>query len=282
MTQTAQTHLKVATWNINSARLRIDQIVRFLNEQQPDILGLQEIKCVAEQFPYAPLRELGYEHIEVSGQKGYHGTATLSKLPLERLDTSFCPLGQARHVSTRSAFGEHLFEFHNFYVPAGGDEADPLINPKFKHKLDFLAAMHSYFEKRAKNGDNNQILVGDFNIAPHENDVWSHRQLLKVVSHTPIEVETLDKLQKTHNFIDVARALTPDDEKLFSWWSYRSRDINKSDRGRRLDHIWVSPALDIASTKSGRSALNVHKACRFWERPSDHAPITLNLDMSKV
>ncbi len=279
MTRTAQNQLKVATWNINSARLRIDQIVRFLNEQQPDILGLQEIKCIAELFPYAPLREIGYEHIEVYGQKGYHGAATISKLPLERLETKFCPAGEARHVSTRSLFGEQSFEFHNFYVPAGGDEANPETNPKFKHKLGFLAAMHSYFEQRAQKGDDNQILVGDFNIAPHEHDVWSHRQLLKVVSHTPIEVETLARLQKTHNFIDVARALTPDDEKLFSWWSYRSRDINKSDRGRRLDHIWVSPALEKAATQSGRDALTVHKACRFWDRPSDHAPITLTLNM---
>lgn len=263
-------------------RLRIDQVTRFLKEQAPDILCLQEIKCQEEQFPYAPLREAGFTHIEVSGQKGYHGTATVSKLPMERLPTHFCPVDEARHVSVRippsaQTAGED-FELHNFYIPAGGDEADVTINPKFKHKLDFLEAMRVYFETRFAIGDNQQVLVGDFNIAPHENDVWSHKQLLKVVSHTPLEVGILKGLQDAHDFIDVARALIPEDEKLYSWWSYRSRDINKSDRGRRLDHIWVSQALKAAALGSGRNGFEVHRDCRFWERPSDHAPITLTLD----
>lgn len=271
------TDIKITTWNINSVRLRIDQVTRFLSEEQPDVLALQEIKCQEDQFPYKPLREAGYEHIEVSGQKGYHGAATISKLPLERLPTRFCPVDEARHVSTRVMHNGGDFELHNFYIPAGGDEADIEINPKFKHKMDFLEAMRCYFTERFAIGDDQQVLVGDFNIAPHENDVWSHKQLLKVVSHTPLEVDTLARLQATHDFTDVARAITPDDEKLFSWWSYRSRDINKSDRGRRLDHIWVSPALKNGALHHGRDSLIVHRDCRFWERPSDHAPVTLRM-----
>lgn len=274
------THLKIATWNINSVRLRIEQVLRFLKEQDVDILCLQEIKCEEHVFPYEPLRAAGYEHIEVSGQKGYHGTATVSRIPLQRLPTAFCPREEARHVSTKVVAGKTDFELHNFYIPAGGDVADREENPKFGHKLDFLSTMNAYFTKRFSIGDDQQILVGDFNIAPHENDVWSHKQLLKVVSHTPLEVGILKDLQDSHDFIDIARALLDDDEKLFSWWSYRSRDINKSDRGRRLDHIWVSQALKDAALGGGRDGFKVHRDCRFWERPSDHAPITLNLQLS--
>lgn len=271
--------VKIASWNINSVRLRIDQVIRFLKEAQPDVLGLQEIKCVEEQFPYAPFREAGYEFIEVSGQKGYHGTATVSKLPLERLDTRFCPLEEARHVSTRVIAGSQDFEFHNFYIPAGGDEPDVTINPKFKHKLEFIAAMNAYFSERFALGDAQQVLVGDFNIAPGEHDVWNHKQLLKVVSHTPLEVGLLKDLQKTHDFIDTSRLFVPDSEKLYSWWSYRAKDVFKSNRGRRLDHIWVSPALKEAVMKAGGDGFKIHTDCRIWERPSDHAPLTQILEL---
>ena len=156
--------VKLATWNINSVRLRIDQVIRFLKDEAPDVLGLQEIKCQTEQFPYDAFREIGYEFIEVKGQKGYHGAATVSKLPLERLPTEFCPLGHARHVSTRVSAGDQNFEFHNFYVPAGGDVADSEVNDKFRHKLDFLENMRRYFSDRAKESDDRLVLVGDFNI----------------------------------------------------------------------------------------------------------------------
>lgn len=266
--------IKLASWNINSVRLRLDQVLRFLDEEKPDILGLQEIKCQTHQFPYDPIREAGYEFIEVQGQKGYHGTATVSRLPLERLTTSFCPLDHARHVSTRVIAGDQDFEFHNFYIPAGGDDPDPEVNDKFRHKLDFLENMRCYFTERFSFGDDQQVLVGDFNIAPHENDVWNHKQLLKVISHTPMEVEILDTLLKTHNFTDTARIHRGDEEKIYTWWSYRAKDVFASNRGRRLDHIWVSPALHEAAASTGREGYKVHLDCRVWEKPSDHAPIT--------
>ena len=136
-----------------------------------------------------------------------------------------------------------------------------------------------YFEDRFLQGDARQVLVGDFNIAPGEHDVWSHKQLLKVVSHTPLEVSRLEKLQKTHDFIDCARVHIPDEEKLYSWWSYRARDVFKSNRGRRLDHIWVSPALKPAVISPGREGYEIHTPCRIWEKPSDHVPITQILDI---
>jgi exodeoxyribonuclease-3 len=265
--------IKIATWNINSARLRIDLIRRFLSEQQPDILCLQEIKCLEEQFPADAIREAGYNYIEVSGQKAYHGTATLSRVPLTRLDTSFCPASEARHVSTHVDFGPG-FELHNFYVPAGGDVADPEVNPKFRHKLDFLDVMETYFSERKRAGDAGQVIVGDLNIAPHENDVWSHKQLLKVVSHTPLEVEILERIRAAHDFTDCSRHFADEDTKLYSWWSYRARDVFKSNRGRRLDHIWVSPKLKPAVEAAGPEGHEIHVDARVWEKPSDHVPMT--------
>ena len=111
--------------------------------------------------------------------------------------------------------------------------------------------------------------MGDFNIAPHENDVWSHKQLLKIVSHTPVETEKLEHFRATANFVDTARHFTPDDEKSYSWWSYRAKDWQKSNRGRRLDHIWVSSNL-----KADLSGYKCLKDARGWEpKPSDHAPV---------
>ncbi|PHR91559.1 MAG: exodeoxyribonuclease III [Robiginitomaculum sp.] len=268
------TKIKIASWNINSVRLRIAQIAKFAEEASPDIIAIQEIKCLDEQLPRKDFIAMGYPHMQVSGQKGMHGVATVSKYPLTRMDTHFCPRDEARHVSTMvHVGGVKDFELHNFYIPAGGDEPDAEINPKFAHKLGFLDTMTKYFAERASENAR-KVLVGDFNIAPHENDVWSHKQLLKVVSHTPLEVDILAKLQASGDFTDCARAFLDDDEKLFSWWSYRSRDINKSDRGRRLDHIWASPALKDAALDAGKAGHVVHRDCRFWERPSDHAPVT--------
>ena len=261
--------ISIATWNINSVRLREPIVLRFLEEQQPDILCLQEIKCQNDQFPEKNFRTLGYEHIEVAGMKAYHGAATISKLPLERLPTHFCPLDHARHVSTRVIADPSMgdagdFELHNFYVPAGGDVADRTVNDKFGHKLDFLEAMRSYFEQR------------------FQHDVWSHKQLLKVVSHTPIEVDTLNALLASHDFTDTSRLFADDAEKLYSWWSYRARDVMKSNRGRRLDHIWVSPALKPAVDAMGPDGHTIHVDARIWEKPSDHVPLVQEFDLSAL
>ena len=180
--------MKITTWNINSVRLRIAQVTRFLRKQAPDVLCLQEIKCRNEDFPSKAIVKAGYEHIAVSGQAGYHGVAIVSRLPLEKIERqAFCGKGDCRHVAATLPGGVRL---HNFYIPAGGDEPDPEKNEKFAHKLDFLDELSEWregFRPRAKS-----VLVGDLNVAPKEHDVWSHKQLLKVVSHTPIEVEKLD------------------------------------------------------------------------------------------
>ncbi|MEM9331738.1 MAG: exodeoxyribonuclease III [Pseudomonadota bacterium] len=258
--------LSIATWNINSVRLRIGIVESFLKSHAPDILCLQEIKCQNDQFPAKNFRKLGYEHIEVHGQKGYHGVATVAKRPLKQAySTDYCNMGDTRHLSTVFEAGGAEYQLHNFYVPAGGDEPDPNKNPKFDHKLRFLDEMLAL---GANQGKMNNILVGDLNIAPHENDVWSHKQLLKIVSHTPVETDYLDRIRDEGDWTDLVRQKVPYDEKLYSWWSYRARDWDAADKGRRLDHIWSAPEMAEKLTE-----IEVLRNARGWEKPSDHVPV---------
>ena len=131
--------------------------------------------------------------------------------------------------------------------------------------------MYEYFSKDKKN---NKILVGDLNIAPLQNDVWSHKQLLNVVSHTPLETSSLLEMINSGEWVDVMRELVSHDKKLYSWWSYRNRNWETSNRGRRLDHVWVSKNL-FSKVKSGV----VYKDTRSWERPSDHVPIIIDINI---
>ena len=267
--------LKVATWNINSVRLRAGLVGRFLQDHAPDVLCLQETKCPDDSFPLSAFRKLGYEHIAVHGQKGYHGVAVVSRLPFEAREARrFCDKDDARHVAvtlTKDAGAAAGITLHNFYVPAGGDIPDPVQNVKFAHKLQFLDEMIAW-GRRDKPAAGRSILVGDLNVAPLENDVWSHRQLLDVVSHTPVETEKLAIVQEAAAWVDAVRTLRPEPEKVFTWWSYRAQDWEKSDRGRRLDHVWLSRELEgsLASTEIVRGA-------RSWERPSDHVPVIVTL-----
>ncbi|WBU64047.1 exodeoxyribonuclease III [Paracoccus aerodenitrificans] len=258
----------IATWNINSVRLRAGLVERLLREESPDILCLQECKSPVEKIPVEGFHALGYRHMVARGQKGYNGVAILSRLPIEDAgDRDYAAMGHARHVSARLENGVVL---HNFYIPAGGDIPDREVNPKFGQKLDFLTEMRDVFHE---NAPQRSIIVGDFNIAPREDDVWSHKQLLKVVSHTPIEVEHLAAVQDAGKWVDITRKDIPEG-KLYSWWSYRNRDWVASDRGRRLDHIWASP--DIANAGHGSRVL---RPVRGWEGPSDHVPVFASFDL---
>src|SRR3984885_9582354 len=195
--------VKIATWNINSVRHRIHLLTRFLRDQQPDVLCLQETKVVNELFPKAPLAKLGYVHQAIAGQKAYHGVAILSRLPFAKTGVQdFCREGHARHMGVSF---ENGLELHNFYVPAGGDIPDPGRNEKFAHKLHFLGAMEKFFARR-QGPKNPVMLVGDLNVAPLETDVWSHKQLLDVVSHTPVETRLLGDVAAAFDWTDVTRA----------------------------------------------------------------------------
>lgn len=260
--------MKLVTWNINSVRLRLPLVKKLTEEIAPDIVCLQETKCPDEHFPLDDLKAMGYEHIAFHGMKSYNGVAILSKLPMDahevhhRVGREDC-----RHIAATI----NGFELHNLYIPAGGDEPDPVANGKFAHKLDFVDEMTGWFADRYTS-DQKLIAVGDFNIAPYEHDVWSHKQLLKVVSHTPPETERLDKMKRSLGWSDVARDFVPEDEKCYTWWSYRNRDWKKSNRGRRLDHIWVTPPL-----KDQVSSFDIMTHARDWEKPSDHVPVIIDL-----
>src|SRR5690349_6936288 len=233
----------VATWNINSVRLRMPIVERLLLERAPDILCLQETKCPDDLFPFDRFHALGYRHVEIHGQKGYHGVATVSRRPLEVVERRrYCDIADCRHLSVRVEAGGRSILVHNFYVPAGGDEPNPDVNPKFRHKLDFIEEMREVPAEHS--ADSGSILVGDLNVAPHPNDVWSHKQMLGVVSHTPVETEGLESMRKAGQWVDLMRHGVPDDEKLYTWWSYRAADWLASNRGRRLDHVWGSPGME--------------------------------------
>jgi exodeoxyribonuclease-3 len=260
--------LSIASWNINSVRFRIGIVEEFLRTRGVDILCLQETKVVDEAFPYDAFRAIGYEHIVVHGQRMHHGVAIVSRVPLtedDRLDWQ--ANGEARHVGVRLANGLRL---ENVYVPAGGDIPNRDLNPKFGQKLDFLERMTRWSDTL----DVPTLLVGDFNVAPLECDVWNHKALLDVVSHTPIEVEALARLQSAHGWVDLGRAFIPPPERLFTWWSYRAKDWTASDRGRRLDHMWASPSVAAQAI-----AHRVEEGCRSWLKPSDHVPIVTEFAM---
>ena len=264
--------MRIITWNINSLRLRLDLVARLTEQFEPDLLCLQETKVPDPLFPQNELTALGYRYQIYNGVKSYNGVAMLSRtyalsrlVPIE-LDS----LREAsRHVAVELSVSGRKMRLDNFYVPAGGDRPDIETNEKFAHKLRFLNEMKIWSESVAAC----RLLVGDLNVAPEEHDVWSHRQLLGVVSHTPVEVDALRAIMQAGDWLDVARRFVPKTEKLYSWWSYRNRDWAKSDRGRRLDHIWADS--DLNQRIRGFSIL---REVRDWPRPSDHVPVCVDID----
>ncbi len=264
------TKIRLVTWNINSVRARIDQVGQLMDDYSPHVICFQETKVQDHMFPANYFTERGYVHHAFAGQKSYNGVAIMSRIPLGKIGKhDWCGKGDARHIEATLPGGISL---HNFYVPAGGDEPDAAVNDKFAHKLDFLDEMTDWSHDLPK--DSKYILVGDLNIAPYESDVWSHKKLLKVVSHTPLECEKMLTLMAAHDWFDVMRHFVPEPERLYSWWSYRAKDWKAADKGRRLDHVWTSPAL-----KAAMKSMAVLEAARGWVKPSDHAPVMVEFTL---
>ncbi|WP_397421781.1 exodeoxyribonuclease III [Phenylobacterium sp.] len=264
--------LRICTWNVNSVRLRAEQAARFVAEQAPDVLCMQEIKCREGEFPVNAFREMGLPYLKIAGQKGWHGVAIASRLPIEDPEPlDVCREGHARCVGVKVAG----VEIQNFYIPAGGDIPDRVENAKFDHKMDFYEKLTAEMARRDPGSP--LAIVGDLNVAPGEFDVWNHKHMSKVVSHTPVEIEAFRALEASLGFIDLMREATPEPEKLASWWSYRAQDFRQSARGLRLDHILVTPGLRDAAFRLGAPAVRIHEDVRAWERPSDHAPVSADL-----
>jgi exodeoxyribonuclease-3 len=261
--------LRIATWNINSVRLRLPIVLKLLEEHRLDILCLQETKTPDEFFPNEAFATLGYEHTHIHGMKSYNGVAIISRLPLAAREIRHsCGKEDCRHIAATAPDGT---EIHCVYIPSGGDIPDPAVNDKFAHKLQFVDELAEWWPK-ARDRNRPMVVVGDLNIAPLETDVWSHKQLLDVVSHTPIEVEKLTRMQASIDWVDAVRHFVPAEQRLYTWWSYRNRDWRASDRGRRLDHIWVTPPL-----KDRLESATVVKDARDWPTPSDHVPVMIEL-----
>ncbi|MCW9036171.1 MAG: exodeoxyribonuclease III [Rhodospirillales bacterium] len=268
--------MKIVTWNVNSVRLRIDHLTKLVDQYQPDVICLQETKVDDPLFPHLEISGLGYPYRAVHGQKSYNGLAILSKIPFEGEERthSWCGKDDRRHQSVDLSCG---LELHNLYIPAGGDLPDAKQNPKFAHKLNFLTEQTAWWLQR-QDPKAKRMIVGDFNIAPRENDVWSHKALKNTITHTQVEIDHLTDFQSSGPWHDALIAKLPEDEKPYTWWSYRNRnwpgpDPSK-DRGRRLDHIWASPNLDQMVEK-----ITIVREIRGWERPSDHSPVMVTLDI---
>lgn len=263
--------MRICTWNINSLRLRLPLLKDIVAHLDPDIICLQETKVPDELFPREGVEALGYKHVAYRGMKGYNGVAILSRRKIQALDIApdWCGKGDCRHIAVHVDAKGGPIELHDFYVPAGGDIPDRIQNDKYGHKLDFIAETKNWFA--ARSGLKRVVLVGDLNIAPLEHDVWSHKQLLDVVSHTPPETEGLTAWMGA-GFTDAVRHFVPDSEKLYTWWSYRNRDWRASNRGRRLDHVWVTP--DLTGKLKGHTILT---DARDWAQTSDHVPVCVEI-----
>jgi exodeoxyribonuclease-3 len=263
---------KIITWNINSVRLRLPQVLQLLDSEQPDVLCLQETKTRNATFPAQALRDAGYPHQLIHGMPGYNGVAILSKHPVALHHMwDGCGKNDCRHISASVCFAGQPLYIHCLYVPAGGDDPTPGINPKFDHKLDFLTRLAAWLPQHHSETDH-VVLCGDLNIAPLPADVYDHKKLLRVMTHTPLEVAHLQRLQESLQWHDVTRGCIPADQPAFTWWSYRAKAWQQANRGRRLDHIWVTPPLQHRIC--GHDILTAY---RSLDRPSDHAPVMVML-----
>lgn len=252
---------KIATWNVNSLRVRLPHVLQWLESAQPDVLALQEIKMPTEDFPLEEIREAGYDAI-VNGQKTYNGVAILCKGTGRHTPTDIITEipeleDHQRRVLAVTVDGVRIL---NLYVPNG----DNIHSEKYQYKLKWLEHLKAFLKKELKQ-HSKMIILGDFNIAPEDDDVydpkaWEGQVLCSEPERT--EFQTILKL----GFVDCFRIHTPS-EKVYSWWDYRLNAF-KRNMGLRIDHIIASTALAKQCNQSV-----IDKTPRGWERPSDHTPV---------
>ena len=262
--------MRIATWNVNSVRTRLDQVCAWLQREQPEVLCLQETKVADDLFPLEAFRELGYE-VAISGQKAYNGVAILSRLPLEDVQVGFLPLlpadpeamqlGEQKRVLSARVEGLRIL---NLYVPNGSS----LRSDKYTYKLQWLQCLHRYLEVQEQQGEP-LVMVGDFNIAPEDRDIHDPERLSGGIMASEAERSALRTLLG-ERLADVFRLFEPESGH-WSWWDYRSGGW-ETGRGWRIDHIYLE--RDLLELASG---CVIHREQRGNPQPSDHAPVVVNL-----
>ncbi|MBX3299488.1 MAG: exodeoxyribonuclease III [Acidobacteria bacterium] len=250
--------MKIATWNVNSINVRIPHLVEWARSAEPDVICLQETKCVDENFPLTVINELGYE-AAFFGQKSYNGVAILSKFPIDDVEKGF-PDDDDEAPKRLIAATIGGVRVVNTYIPNGTE----LGTDKFQFKLDWLQRLRRYFEESCSK-DADVLLCGDFNVAMDEIDVWSVAQWEGKLHFTKTERAAMHYV-KQWGFNDLFRSLHPDSRE-FSWWNYREGAWQR-DQGLRIDYIWTSASL----AKRARSC-EIDRYPRGLEKPSDHAPV---------
>ncbi len=265
--------MRIATWNVNSVRTRLDQVVAWLQQELPEVLCLQETKVTDELFPRAAFEALGYQ-VVISGQKAYNGVAMLSLLPLDDVQIGFeallpsdpeAPgLSEQKRVISALVDGVRVL---NLYVPNGSS----LSSEKYAYKLEWLACLQRYLAVQETQGDP-LCMVGDFNIGPEDRDLPDPKRQTGGIMASQAEREALQRVVGDR-LSDVFRVFESDTGH-WSWWDYRSGAWDR-DKGWRIDHIYLTD--DLLSCATG---CLIHKATRGNEKPSDHAPVVVNLAWS--
>lgn len=252
----------VASWNVNSLRVRLNQLLTWLEKHQPDVVGLQETKVTDEAFPAEPLRQAGY-HVANNGQKTYNGVALLSRQPMADLVTEVGDLDDPqRRLIAATVGGVRIF---NVYVPNG----QSVGSDKFGYKLDWLEALRCQLAEQLKHHDR-LLVMGDFNIAPDDRDVHDPASWEGNVLVSPEERDALSAILAL-GLTDSFR-LFDQPERCYSWWDYRFANFRRN-RGLRIDLVLASQRMSSDCTASG-----IDSTPRSWERPSDHAPVTALFD----
>ena len=262
--------MRIATWNVNSVRTRLEQVLAWLEQEQPEVLCLQETKVTDDLFPEEAFRALGYA-TAISGQKAYNGVAILSRLPLEDVQIGFDALlpddPDAPALSEQKRVISALIEgvrVLNLYVPNGSS----LTSEKYAYKLEWLACLQRYLVAQEQQGDP-LCMVGDFNIGPEARDLPDPERLSGGIMASDAERTAL-QAALGERLSDVFRMFEPNSGH-WSWWDYRSGAWDR-DQGWRIDHIYLSEELLDCAT-----GCVIHKATRGNEQPSDHAPVVVNL-----
>jgi exodeoxyribonuclease III len=263
--------MKIATWNVNSIRSRLDHVCQWLDATPVDVLCLQETKVVDPDFPRAAIEALGYQ-IYIFGQKSYNGVALLSRSPLEQVTLGFAgALGdeaadlddQKRVISGR--LGDLCVV--NLYVPNGSE----IGSDKYHYKLRWLATLRDYL-KALLPQQLHLLVCGDFNVAPEDRDIHNPKGRETHIMSSDAERQALTQSVLELGLIDIFRQFNPEPGQ-FSWWDYRTAAFNRNS-GWRIDHHYLSPAL----SQLAKSCV-IDKTPRGWEKPSDHTPVIVELDL---